>query len=101
MIYALIVISILFILSTYYCLKFAIIIIEISEAIEESLDEIDENYSNISKILEIPIFYDSYEVKSAVNSLEDARNSLLNVANKLSNSNLNDKEVDVEYYEEN
>ena len=83
MIYALIVISILFILSTYYCLKFAIIIIEISEAIEESLDEIDENYSNISKILEIPIFYDSYEVKSAVNSLEDARNSLLNVANKL------------------
>ena len=101
MIYALIVISILFILSTYYCLKFAIIIIEISEAIEESLDEIDKNYSNISKILEIPIFYDSYEVKSAVNSLEDARNSLLNVANKLSNSNLNDKEVDVEYYEEN
>ena len=101
MIYALIVISILFILSTYYCLKFAIIIIEISEAIEESLDEIDENYSNISKILEIPIFYDSYEVKSAVNSLEDARNSLLNVANKLSSSNLNDKEVDVEYYEEN
>ena len=101
MIYALIVISILFILSTYYCLKFAIIIIEISEAIEESLDEIDENYSNISKILEIPIFYDSYEVKSAVNSLEDARNSLLNVANKLSSSNLNDKEVDIEYYEEN
>ena len=101
MIYALIVISILFILSTYYCLKFAIIIIEISEAIEESLDEIDKNYSNISKILEIPIFYDSYEVKSAVNSLEDARNSLLNVANKLSNSNLNDKEVDIEYYEEN
>ena len=101
MIYALIVISILFILSTYYCLKFAIIIIEISEAIEESLDEIDKNYSNISKILEIPIFYDSYEVKSAVNSLEDARNSLLNVANKLSNSNLNNKEVDVEYYEEN
>tara|TARA_Y100000592_G_C5330190_1_gene249122 strand:+ start:268 stop:573 length:306 start_codon:yes stop_codon:yes gene_type:complete len=101
MIYALIVISILFILSTYYCLKFAIIIIEISEAIEESLDEIDKNYSNISKILEIPIFYDSYEVKSAVNSLEDARNSLLNVANKLSSSNLNDKEVDIEYYEEN
>ena len=101
MIYALIVISILFILSTYYCLKFAIIIIEISEALEESLDEIDKNYINISKILEIPIFYDSYEVKSAVNSLEDARNSLLNVANKLSSSNLNNKEVDVEYYEDN
>ncbi len=101
MIYALTVISILFILSTYYCLKFAIIIIEISEALEESLDVIDRNYSNISKILEIPIFYDSYEVKSAVNSLEDARNSLLVVANKLSDSNLNDKEVDVEYYEEN
>ena len=101
MIYLIIAITVLFFLSTYYCLKFAIIIINIRDAIEESLDIIDSKYTNISKILEIPIFYDSYEVRSALNELEDARNSLLNVANKLSDNNLSDEEVDIEYYEEN
>tara|TARA_B100000212_G_scaffold240799_2_gene183449 strand:- start:3425 stop:3730 length:306 start_codon:yes stop_codon:yes gene_type:complete len=101
MIYLIIAITVLFFLATYYCLKFAIIIINIRDAIEESLDIIDNKYTNISKILEIPIFYDSYEVRSALNELEDARNSLLNVANKLSDNNLSDEEVDIEYYEEN
>ena len=101
MIYLIIAITVLFFLATYYCLKFAIIIINIRDAIEESLDIIDSKYNNISKILEIPIFYDSYEVRSALKELEDARNSLLNVANKLSNNNLSDEKVDIEYYEEN
>tara|TARA_E500000331_G_C16921417_1_gene567958 strand:- start:149 stop:454 length:306 start_codon:yes stop_codon:yes gene_type:complete len=100
MIYGLIILTALFLLSTYYCFKFAIVIIKISEAIEDSLDVIDTNYNNISKILEIPVFNDSYEVKSAVNSLENARNSLLLVAKKLSDSDLNEEEVDIEYYEE-
>ena len=100
MIYGIIILTALFLLSSYYCFKFAIVIIEISEAIEESLDVIDMNYNNISKILEIPVFHDSHEVKSAVNSLENARNSLLFVAKKLSNSDLNEEEADIEYYED-
>jgi len=99
MIYTLTILAILFLLSSYYCFKFAMIIIEISEAIEDALDVIDINYNNISRILETPIFHDSYEVKSAVSNLESARNSLLVVANKLSNSNLNKEEVDIEHYE--
>jgi hypothetical protein len=98
MTYVLITLIILFLLSTYYCFKFAISIIEISEALEESLDIIDMNYNNISKILEIPVFHDSHEIKSAVRSLESARNSLLVVANKLSNSDLSEEEVDIEHY---
>ncbi len=60
------------------------------ETIEESLDVIDQKYSNISKILEIPIFFDSPEIKSVLRELEDTRNSLLYVANELTNNNIED-----------
>ena len=60
------------------------------EAIENSLDVIDQKYSNISKILEIPIFFDSPEIKRVLRELEDARNSLIYVANELTNSNIED-----------
>ena len=36
---------------SFYCVKFAIIIINMQEVIEESLDVIDEKYKNLSKIL--------------------------------------------------
>lgn len=96
MIYIIIFLLLLCIFSIYYCLKFAIMLIELRDAIEDSLDIIDDKYNNISKILEIPIFYDSYEVKAALNNLEDARNALLHVANKLSKKNI---EENVDYYE--
>ena len=60
------------------------------ETIEEALDVIDQKYSNISKILEIPIFFDSPEIKSVLRELEDTRNSLLYVANELTNNNIED-----------
>ena len=36
------------------------------EVIEESLDIIDEKYDNLSKILEIPLFYNNTEIKNAI-----------------------------------
>lgn len=100
MIYVLLFISFLFILSLYFCIKFALILIELRDAIESSLDIIDEKYYSISKILEIPVFYDSKEVKLALYDLEAARNALLIVANKLSKEELEDEEVNANYYEE-
>jgi len=76
--------------SIFYCIRFALIIIKMQETIEESLDVIDQKYSNISKILEIPIFFDSPEIKSVLRELEDTRNSLLYVANELTNNNIED-----------
>lgn len=100
--YLLVAISILCILSIYFCLKFAIMLINVRDAIENSLDIIDENYNRISLILDVPVFSDSYEVKSALASLQDARNSLLYVANVLvKNDENNTKEEDIEYYDEN
>lgn len=101
LIYVLIAISLLCILSIYFCVKFALMLITLRDAIEDSLDIIDEKYYRISKILEIPVFFDSQEVKSALSDLEDARNALLIVANKLSKEDLiEDEDIDANYYEE-
>ena len=83
MFYALISISIITIFSFYYCIKFALVIIKMQEAIEESLDIIDEKYNRLNKILEIPIFYNSPEVKSVIAEIQDTRDVLLYIANQL------------------
>ena len=83
----------------YYCIKFGIIIINVQESIEECLDIIDEKYSKIVKILEIPIFFDSPEIKRLLNELKHIKISILYIANKLSLEDLRDdeeKEEDIE-----
>lgn len=92
------VLSILFLFTLYFCIKFALIVIRIQNAIEYSLDVIDQKYDSLSRILEIPVFYNSEEVKRAVNDLEDARNSLLDIANELTNTNIS-REDNIEYYD--
>lgn len=88
---------IMLVFSIYYTIKFALIIIKMQDAIENSLDEIDRKYNSISQILEIPIFYDSPEIKRVLRDLQDTRNSLLYVANTLTNSN--SLEDDVQQYD--
>jgi hypothetical protein len=53
------------------------------EVIEESLDVIDEKYSNLSKILEIPLFYNNTEIKNAIKEVQETRDVLLYIANQL------------------
>lgn len=81
--YTLIVISTIAMFSFYYCIKFALIIIKMQEVIEDSLDIIDEKYNNLNKILEIPVFYNSPEVKSVIAEIQDTRDALLYIANQL------------------
>ena len=95
MIYLVFFLIFLLIFFVYFCIKFALIILNIQEIIEDSLDILDEKYSKISKILEIPVFYNSPEVKSAINEIEDAREALLYIANQLTN-NKNKEEEDLE-----
>lgn len=97
MFYAFIAILIVSILSVYYCIKFAIIIIEMQEVIEESLDIIDEKYNNLSKILEIPIFYNNTEIKNAIAEVQETRDVLLYIANQLvKDKNTLEDEVSIE-----
>ena len=90
MVIAITLLSIALVVSMFFCIKFALIILRVQEAIEESLDIIDLKYSNLNKILEIPIFYNSPEVKSVIQEIEDTRDSLLYIANQLVNSQENE-----------
>jgi len=85
MIYIILFLLILLFITFYFCLKFAMIIINMKEVIEESLDVLDEKYAKISEILNIPIFYDSREVRSVLNEIKGVRESILLIAQKLTN----------------
>tara|TARA_A100000164_G_C21833007_1_gene736277 strand:+ start:882 stop:1127 length:246 start_codon:yes stop_codon:yes gene_type:complete len=58
-------------------------ILKVQDAIEDSLDMLDERYASISKILEIPLFYDSTEIRSVLNDVEATREIILEVARLL------------------
>jgi len=72
-------------LSLYYNYKFGLIIIRAEDSIEECLDELDERYKVVSKILEKPIFFDSIEVRQTVQEIRLSQEIILKVANKMSN----------------
>jgi hypothetical protein len=70
-------------ISVYYNYKFGKLIISFEDAVEESLDELDKSYERISKILEIPVFFDSVEVRQVIEEIEISRAVILKVANNL------------------
>ena len=69
--------------SIYFNVRFGIMILKVQDAIEDSLDMLDERYASISKILEIPLFYDSTEIRSVLNDVEATREIILEVARLL------------------
>jgi len=78
------VLSLLLLISLYYNYKFATSILKVTEAIETCLDALDEKYYNVSKILEIPVMYDSPQIRSVVQEIKDSRDLILQVANEIS-----------------
>jgi hypothetical protein len=67
-----------------YVIKFALIILRVQDAIEESLELIDEKFASISRILKIPLYYDSPEIRSVLRDIESTREALLSIARTLS-----------------
>ena len=76
----------------YFCIKFALIIINIQEQIEDCINIIDEKYLKIVKILEIPLFFDSPEIKRLLDELNEVKMSILHIANKLALKDLRSEE---------
>lgn len=68
----------------YFAVKFGRIVLDIQEAIEDSLEVLDKRYASISKILQIPLFYDSPEIKRVHEDIKASRESILYVANLIS-----------------
>ncbi len=87
---------VLLVLSLYKLFRFSMILISIEDSIEQCLDILDERHKSISEILEIPIFFDSVEVRNVINDISLSRDALVVVANKLTENTGNEIETQKE-----
>ncbi len=86
--YIITILCILLGIAVYFCFKFAMIIIRTQDVIEESLDILDDKYAKISEILNIPIFFDSKEVRDVLYEIKGVKDSILAIAQKLTNQEI-------------
>ena len=75
--------TIALIVAGLYLWKFSKIIFRVEDELETALDTLDERYRSISKILEIPLFYDSPEIRKVVDDVRACKESILRVANSI------------------
>jgi len=80
------------IISTYYSVKFGMLILRIEDVIELSLETMDSEVLAIEKVLEIPLFYDSPEIRRVHSSLKSSRDAVLSVADKLTTAHISNEE---------
>lgn len=70
----------------YKCYQFGKTIINVQDSIEQCLDTLDEKFRSMSLILEKPVFFDSIEIRQAIQDIRDSRDAVLYVANSLTNN---------------
>lgn len=78
----------------FFTIKFARIILNAQDSIEESLDVLDKRYASISKVLQIPLFYDSPEIKRVHEDIKASRDSILYVANLIGRTEVEQEATD-------
>lgn len=70
-------------IAIYFAVKFGVLILSIEDAIEESLDVLDERYMSISEVIEIPLFSDSPQIRQVHFDLRRSREAILSIAHIL------------------
>ena len=83
-------------ISAYYAVTFGLLILRVQDALEDSLDVIDERYTSISEVCERPLFYDSPEVRQVLEDIKKTRASLHQVAFTLSKNFEEDEDLSLE-----
>ena len=63
--------------------RMAIIVMKAEDAIAESLEILDERYGSLVSILEKPIFFDSIEVRQAIDDIRKSRDAILFIASSM------------------
>tara|TARA_B100000035_G_C20862631_1_gene492568 strand:+ start:227 stop:481 length:255 start_codon:yes stop_codon:yes gene_type:complete len=63
--------------------QFSMLIINIEDSIEESLDILDSKYKNMNEIIQKPVFFDSVEVRQVISEIKECHAAVLKIANKL------------------
>lgn len=77
------IVTVLLCISLYYNYKFGRTLIRMEDALETSLDRLDERYESIAKVLEIPLFYDSPQIRQVISDIKICQESILFVANEI------------------
>ncbi len=75
-----------FLVNIYLMVKlyqFSMLIINIEDSIEESLDILDSKYKNMNEIIQKPVFFDSVEVRQVISEIKECHAAVLKIANKL------------------
>lgn len=72
-------------ISLYFNYKHALIILRMVDEVEDAISILDSKHESISEILEIPLFYDSPQIRQVHDDINDCRNSVLRVASMLGN----------------
>ena len=76
-------VAVLLVISLYYNYKFGRALIRMEDALEESIEKLDDRYNSISKVLEIPLFSDSPQIRQVVADIKECQSSILFVANEI------------------
>lgn len=69
--------------SLYMNFKFGKIILRVEDETEKALDVLDERFASISKILQIPLYYDSPEIRQILSDIEKTRAAILKIAGSM------------------
>ena len=70
--------------SLYFNYKHGILILRMQDSIEDSLDVLENSHQKISEVLEIPIFFDSNEVRQVIGDIKKCQDSIVLVADLMS-----------------
>ncbi len=73
----------LLVVGAFYLYRFGSLVLKMEDALEESLDILDERYASIQQVLEIPLFADSPEIRKVMTDLRRSRDCILEIANVL------------------
>ena len=68
---------------SFSCKEALRVFFNLEDTLEECLFILDDKHQSINKILEIPIFFDSVEVRQVLSDIQDCHNAVVVVANKL------------------
>jgi len=81
------IITLLLISNLYFIKKsyeFGKTILEIQDALEDALNILNDRVESITKVLEIPLFFDSPEIRKVHEDITKVRDSIKNVAETFS-----------------
>ena len=85
-----------FLLSCFLAYKvynFSLIILNLEDQINESLEILNERYDSMGKVLEKEVFFDSVEVRQVINDIKICHQSVLLIAEKLTQNFSEENEI--------